>query len=84
MRRFLHRLYDLLSGGAESVLLSFVRAFPNDQHLLIYNRFVPSWASAGLRACGNVRGRAIAGRDFASHVAEFRPDVLFFHWYPRL
>ncbi len=82
MRRFLHRFYDLVSGGAEAVILSFVRAFADDEHLLIFNRFSRSWVSEELHSLRNVGGRRIEGQDFARHVAEFRPDVLFFYWYP--
>ena len=82
MRRFLHRFYDLLSGGAEAVILSFVRAFPDDRHLLVFNRYSATAVSEELRSLSNVSGRGIEGQDFARHVADFRPDVLFFHWYP--
>ena len=81
LRRFLHRFYDLLSGG-EAVILSFVRAFPDDRHLLVFNRYSATAVSEELRSLSNVSGRGIEGQDFAHYVTEFRPDVLFFHWYP--
>jgi glycosyltransferase involved in cell wall biosynthesis len=82
MRTFLHRFYDLGSGGAEVVLLSFVRAFSEDRHVLVFNNVVPSWVSAELQSLQNVRGIQIKGRDIGALLAEHRPDVIFWHWYP--
>ena len=82
MRKFMHRFYNLASGGAEVTILSFVRAFPEDRHFLVFNRFEPSWVSKELRARQNVSGFQIEGRDFGKLAAEHRPDVLFWHWYP--
>lgn len=82
MRKFLHRFYDLNSGGAEVVILSFVRAFPEDHHLLVFNSHTPSWVSTELQSLKNVSGVQIEGRDFGHVVREHRPDVFFWHWYP--
>ena len=59
-----------------------MRAFPDDRHLLVFNRYSATAVSEELRSLSNVSGRGIEGQDFARHVADFRPDVLFFHWYP--
>ena len=64
------------------MILSFIRAFRHDEHVLVFNNLVPTWITAELRSHGNVRGHQIEGRDFAGLVDEHRPDVVFFHWYP--
>jgi glycosyltransferase involved in cell wall biosynthesis len=82
MRTFLHRFYDLYSGGGEVVLLSFVRAFPEDRHILVFNNYAATWVSAELESRANVRGIRVDGRDIGGIVASHRPDVILWHWYP--
>jgi glycosyltransferase involved in cell wall biosynthesis len=82
MRKFLHRFYDLNSGGAEVVMLSFIRAFPEDRHILVFNKYEQSWLSKELQSLPHVVGIQIKGRDFTRIVVEQDPDLLFWHWYP--
>ena len=78
----LHRFYDLHSGGGEVVVATIVEAFPEHEHVLVFNRVRETWLSAKLRAAAT---RAAGAGGDAGHSASSgcaAPDLLLYHYYP--
>jgi glycosyltransferase involved in cell wall biosynthesis len=80
--RILHRFYDLHSGGGEVVVGTIVQAFPEHQHVLVFNRFRETWLSAQLKAAANARLVQVQTRGIRQIVDAEAPDVLVYHYYP--
>jgi glycosyltransferase involved in cell wall biosynthesis len=80
--KLLHRFYDLHTGGGEVVVSRIVDAFPEHEHLLVFNNYRQSWLSAKLASQPNVRLTQVQGTSVSALIRQHSPDVLFFHCYP--
>jgi glycosyltransferase involved in cell wall biosynthesis len=78
----LHRFYDLHSGGAEVVILNFVRAFSQCRHVLVFDRYTDTWVARELKQLSNVTLLSGEGGQTPRLLRREAPDVVIFHCYP--
>jgi hypothetical protein len=79
--RIVHRIYDLYSGGAEVVLLSFIEAFPEHEHVVAFSHYYETWLAGTLRQSNNVRLVCVERQTFSPLLTVELPDLIIFHFY---
>jgi glycosyltransferase involved in cell wall biosynthesis len=59
-----------------------VDAFPQHQHVLVFNNYRPTWLSAHLQQQSHAKLVQISDRQIGGLIARESPDIIFFHYYP--
>jgi glycosyltransferase involved in cell wall biosynthesis len=78
----IHRLHDLLVGGAEVVVLNTIKATPEFQHTVLFSRYSPSWIARELECQSNAKLIRIENSEVKSFLFQSDAKRFFFHYYP--